>query len=138
MEKEKIEKLIESAFEARKYSYSPYSNFAVGAAVLTLNEKVFTGCNIESASFTPTICAERTAISKAVSEGEKKFKAVAIVGSSEYTYPCGVCRQFMREFGKELTVIVANSISDYKVFSLEQLFPCSFGPEDLKSEERKI
>ncbi|KNF09341.1 cytidine deaminase Cdd [Gottschalkia purinilytica] len=126
-----IKELIKKAIEVREKAYAPYSNFRVGAAVLTKNDKIYTGCNIESASYTPTICAERTAISKAISEGDKDFKAIAIVGSSDYTFPCGVCRQVIREFGKDIIVIVANSEDDYKTFSLEELLPHSFGPEDL-------
>lgn len=137
LEGSKVEELIEKAIAAREYSYSPYSNFAVGAAVLTSSGKIYTGCNIESSSYTPTICAERTAISKAVSEGERKILAVAIVGSSEYTFPCGVCRQVIREFGKDADIIVANSISDYKIFKLEELLPHSFGPEDLRQREER-
>ena len=94
--------LIAIAKQARKASYSPYSGFSVGAALLTKSGKVFTGCNIENATFSPTICAERTAFAKAISEGEREFDAIAIVGGSdsddEICYPCGVCRQFMSEF----------------------------------------
>lgn len=124
--------LIEQAIKAREKAYTPYSKFKVGAAVLTKSGKVFTGCNIESASYTPTICAERTALSKAVSEGEREFQSIAIVGSSDYTFPCGVCRQMIREFGKDIEIIVANNVNDYKTFTLEELLPNSFGPEDLK------
>lgn len=127
-----IKELIQKALEAREKSYSPYSNFKVGSALLTKDGKVYTGCNIESASYTPTICAERTAISKAVSEGDKEFIAIAIVGSSSYTFPCGVCRQVIREFSKDIKIIVANNTDDYKVFELEELLPHSFGPDDLK------
>lgn len=123
--------LIKKALEAQKKAYVPYSNFHVGAALLTEDDKIFTGCNIEIASYSPTICAERTAIFKAISEGHKKIKAIAIVGDTEYTYPCGVCRQVIREFGKEAKVIIANSEEDYKEYKLEELLPYSFGPEAL-------
>lgn len=127
-----IKGLIKKAIEAKEKAYAPYSNFKVGVALLTKNKKVYTGCNIESASYTPTICAERTAISKAVSEGEREFEAIAVVGSSDYTFPCGVCRQVIREFGKDINIIVANNIDEYKIFTLEELLPYSFGPDDLK------
>ena len=95
-------KLIELAKEARKKAYSPYSHYSVGAALLTKSGKVFTGCNIENATFSPTICAERTAFAKAISEGEREFEAIAIVGGEQddgsVCYPCGVCRQLMSEF----------------------------------------
>ena len=108
--------------------------------MLTNELRIYTGCNIENASYTPTICAERTAISKAVSEGWKRFKAIAVVGAprgetiTQYAFPCGVCRQVIREFAdpESFFVIVAKSENDYKVFSLEELLPESFGPENLK------
>lgn len=124
--------LIKKALEAKEKAYAPYSEFHVGAALLTENGKVYTGCNIESASYTPTICAERTAIAKAVSEGERKIVAIAVTGDSEWTYPCGVCRQVIREFGKESIVIVVKSEDEYKEYTLNELLPHSFGPEDLK------
>ena len=127
-----IKNLINKAIEAKEKAYAPYSKFKVGSAVLTKDGKIYTGCNIESASYTPTICAERTAISKAVSEGDREFEAIAIVGSSDYTFPCGVCRQVIREFSKDIKVIVANNTDEYKIFELEKLLPNSFGPEDLK------
>ena len=111
-----VRELIRSAMEARKKAYTPYSGYMVGAAVLTADLRIYTGCNIENASYTPTICAERTAVFKAVSEGKRKLKAVAVVGSprgeeiTQYSFPCGVCRQVMREFGdpEKLGVIVAS------------------------------
>ncbi|QEK12435.1 cytidine deaminase [Crassaminicella thermophila] len=124
--------LVKKALEAKKNAYAPYSGFHVGAALLTDNGKIYTGCNIESASYTPTICAERTAICKAVSEGERKFIAIAITGDSEWTYPCGVCRQTIREFGEDIVVIVAKSEDEYKEYTLKELLPHSFGPENLK------
>lgn len=132
-----IKALIDKALEAKKMAYVPYSKFHVGAALLTRSGKVFTGCNIESAAFSPTICAERTAISKAVSEGEREFEAIAVVGDSEYTYPCGVCRQVIREFGTEIKIIVAKNQNDYKMYTLDELLPNSFGPSDLEKKETR-
>ncbi len=127
-----IKDLISKALEAREKAYVPYSGFKVGAAILCKSGNIYTGCNIESASYTPTICAERTAISKAVSEGDREIEAIAIVGNpKEYTYPCGVCRQVIREFGKDTTLIIARNEDEYKVYKLEDLLPYSFGPEDL-------
>lgn len=123
--------LIRKALEAQGKSYAPYSNFHVGAAIVTEDDQIYTGCNIEIASYSPTLCAERTAIFKAVSEGHKKIKAIAIVGDTDFTYPCGVCRQVIREFGKDAIIIIANSEDEYKEYKLEELLPHSFGPEDL-------
>lgn len=127
-----VKVLIEKALEAKKNAYVPYSNFRVGACLLTEDDKIYTGCNIEIVSYSPTICAERTAIFKAVSEGHRKIKAIAVVGDSNYTFPCGVCRQVMREFGKNVSIIIANSLDDYKIYTLDELLPNSFGPEDLE------
>lgn len=130
------EELIRLAFEAKKNAYAPYSHFHVGAAVLTEDNKIYTGCNIESASYTPTICAERTAISKAVSDGQRKIKIIAIVGDAGFTYPCGVCRQVIKEFGEDAVIIVAKSEKEYKEYSLEELLPYSFGPENLFNDKK--
>src|SRR5690554_809238 len=129
--------LINRAIKAKKMVYVPYSGFHVGAAILTEDDEIYDGCNIEIASYSPTICAERTAIFKAVSEGHKKIKAIAVVGDAEFTYPCGVCRQVIREFGKDATVLIANSVEDYKEYKLEDLLPHSFGPEDLEEGENR-
>lgn len=124
--------LIEKALQAREKSYSPYSNFKVGAAVLTKSGEVFTGCNIESAAYSPTICAERVALSKSVSEGYKDIEKIAVVGSDKKTsFPCGVCRQFILEFGKNIKIICAKNIDEYEVYTIEELLPNNFGPEDL-------
>ncbi len=126
------QELIKYALEAREKSYSPYSKFKVGAAILTKSGKVFTGCNIESSSYTPTICAERTALSKCVSEGHTDLEKIAVVGSLEkISYPCGVCRQFLREFGDDIIIISATSENNYTEYKLSELLPNSFGPEDL-------
>jgi len=126
--------LIKIALEMRKKSYSPYSNFSVGAALITKDGKIYTGINIENAAYSPSICAERVAFSKAVSEGEREFSAIAIAGGDkndefprEYCMPCGVCRQTMAEFaGKDFEIITAKSVDDYKVFKLGEILPYSF------------
>lgn len=130
--------LIEQAIEARSLAYVPYSHFQVGAALLTKQGKVYKGCNIENAAYTPSNCAERTAIFKAVSEGEREFAAIAIVGSMEGesntlpTGPCGVCRQVMAEFcSLDMPVIIAKSPEDYITMTLGELLPLSFGPANL-------
>jgi len=134
-----IKQLINEALNARNHAYAPYSQFMVGAALITEDDSVYTGCNVENASYGATNCAERTAIFKAVSEGERLIKAIAIVGGVKdgdmtYAYPCGVCRQVLREFSNpcELVIIVAKNQDDYKTYSLEELLPESFGP-DFKS-----
>lgn len=134
-----VKELIRSAMEARKKAYAPYSGYMVGAAVLTNELRIYTGCNIENASYTPSICAERTAVCKAVSEGWRRLKAIAVVGSpkggdgSQYAFPCGVCRQVLREFADgQFPVIVAKNENDYKIYSLSELLPESFGPENLE------
>lgn len=132
-------KLITAAIEARRNSYSPYSRYQVGAALLTTDGQIITGCNIENAAYGPSNCAERTAFFKAVSEGIREFAAIAIVGSPEgealtqYAYPCGVCRQVMMEFcePESFQIIVAKSEEDYRVLTLAQLLPESFGPANL-------
>ncbi len=136
-----MKELVKKALEAQKFSYSPYSNFQVGAALLTKSGKIYTGCNIENAAYSPTNCAERTAFFKAVSEGELQFEAIAIVGSPngakederEYCAPCGVCRQVMAEFCsiKNFKVILGKSEDDYKVYTLEEILPLAFTKDDL-------
>lgn len=132
------EQLIKIALEAREKSYSPYSGYKVGAALLTAAGKVYTGCNIENASYTPTNCAERTAFFKAVSEGERSFEAIAVVGGTgdkptDYAWPCGVCRQVMMEFcnPKTFRVITAIDTGKYVSKTLEEMLPCGFGPDNL-------
>jgi len=161
------QELIKQAYEARQRAYVPYSHFGVGAALETADGRVFLGCNIENASYTPTVCAERTAIFKAVSEGYRQFRRIAIVGGSmetnaplqrssdavtgndrlldgnivnergfstpDYCPPCGVCRQVMAEFcdPKTFQILLARSVKDYKIYTLEELLPLNFGPEDL-------
>lgn len=128
-------KMIELALAARENAYVPYSKFKVGAVVLTKDGQIFKGCNIESASYTPTICAERTALSKAVSEGYRDIDTIVVVGSlNKISFPCGVCRQFIREFGKDIRIISATSVDNYEIFTIEDLLPKSFGPEDLEHD----
>ena len=129
--------MIKMALEARKNSYSPYSHFQVGACLLTKEGRLYTGCNIENAAYTPANCAERTAFFKAVSEGERDFAGIAIVGDKEgavvdnYAFPCGVCRQVMMEFTDPETfvILVAKSEKDYLETTLAALLPNAFGPE---------
>ena len=135
-----IRELIRRAIEARRKSYSPYSHYQVGAALLAADGQIITGCNIENAAYGPSNCAERTAFFKAVSEGMREFTAIAIVGSPEgetltqYAYPCGVCRQVMMEFcePESFRIIVAKSEADYRVLTLAELLPEGFGPGNLR------
>ena len=123
-------RLIELATQAREHAYAPYSRFAVGAALLTKSGRVYTGCNVENASFGMTICAERVAVFKAVCAGEREFVSIAVVSSSGAS-PCGACRQVLREFGADLRVIMAAVDGARRETDLATLFPDSFGPEDL-------
>ena len=132
------QELIRRALLARENAYTPYSHFRVGAALLAQSGNVYPGCNIENAAYTPTNCAERTAFFSAVAQGERDFSAIAIVGGPQegpldYTAPCGVCRQVMMEFCDPDTfrILVARSPEDYRVFTLRELMPQSFGPADL-------
>ena len=138
MEKKLVEDLIGLAIRQMDFSYVPYSHFRVGAALLAKNGKVYTGCNIENAGFSPTNCAERTAFFKAVSEGVKEFEAICVVGGkegilTEYASPCGVCRQVMMEFCDPETfqIIVAKSKEEYKIYTLKDMLPMGFGPANL-------
>lgn len=139
MKREQIMELIEKAADQLPYSYVPYSGFRVGAALLAKNGTIYTGCNIENAAYTPTNCAERTAFFKAVSQGKKEFRAIAVVGGSrelgqgeispDMAYPCGICRQVMREFcGPDFRILVGRSAEDFQEYTLEELLPESFGP----------
>ena len=139
MEKAEIQALIRKAFEGQQFAYTPYSHFRVGAALRAKDGRVYTGCSIENAGYTPTNCAERTALFKAVSEGVREFDAIAIVGSRQgevntmVTGPCGVCRQALYEFGGDaLTVIMAKTEDDYIVTTLGALLPYGFGPANLE------
>lgn len=124
--------LLERALEAKEYAYVPYSKFKVGAAVLTKSGKIFTGCNIECASYGGTNCAERTALFKAISEGEREIKAIAVVSDNEGdTFPCGICRQVILEFGRDIQIIVGKPHQEVKIFSIQELLPNSFSGDDL-------
>lgn len=144
-------KLIAMALEARGHAYAPYSGYMVGAALLCEDGSIYTGCNVENASYGATNCAERTAVFKAVSEGKRRFVAIAIAGgkradatcadqqtadlhTADYAFPCGVCRQVLREFAdpKQMVVIVCKAVDNYKEMKLEQLLPESFGPDNLQ------
>ena len=135
------EALMNLAAKARENAYTPYSHFRVGAALLASSGKIYTGCNIENAAYTPTNCAERTAFFKAVSEGVKEFDAICIVGGkdgvlTEYAPPCGVCRQVMMEFcdPEEFQIILATDVEHYDTYTLRELLPLGFGPGNLKEK----
>ncbi len=124
--------LVERALEMRRFSYAPYSHFRVGAALECEDGSVYTGCNVENAAYGSSLCAERTALVKAVSEGRRRFVRLAVAGdSADYCWPCGACRQMLREFGTDLEVLAANREGAYVAISLEELLPHSFGPETL-------
>lgn len=135
------QELIRRAFAARREAYAPYSHYMVGAALFTSLGEVYTGCNVENAAYSATNCAERTAFFSAVAHGERDFCAIAIVGgysgtpegSFSLAVPCGVCRQVMMEFcnPKTFRVIVARSEDDFESYTLEELLPCGFGPDNL-------
>lgn len=137
--REVCEQLVKSALEARHKAYVPYSGYAVGAALLARNGKVYTGCNIENAAFSPTVCAERTAFFKAVSEGVRFFNAIAIVGGpddsepTDFAPPCGVCRQVMAEFcdPESFLIILGNCNLEWKIYKLKELLPDGFYPDKL-------
>ena len=138
-DKELIEKLIDTAIGQMSMAYTPYSHFDVGAALLTKDRKIYTGCNIENAGYTPSNCAERTAFFKVVSEGVREFEAICVAGGmngepAEYTAPCGVCRQVMMEFcdPKTFQIILVKNREEYKIMTLEELLPMGFGPGSLK------
>lgn len=130
-------KLMELAVEARKTAYAPYSKYKVGAALVGKSGKIYSGCNVENASYTPTNCAERTAFFKAISEGEREFSAISIVAGKEgealskSCSPCGVCRQVMTEFCDKDFKIILGTPEDYKVYTLEEMMPFSFTKDEL-------
>ena len=125
--------LVKKAFDMHKFSYVPYSRFPVGAAILTEDGRVFTGCNVENAAYGSTICAERTALVKAVSEGRRDgFVRLAVVGTgADYCWPCGACRQMLYEFAPELAVLVARGDGGFVKLPLKELLPHGFGPASL-------
>ena len=137
----KLQELIEQARQAMKHAYAPYSGFQVGAALLGSSGRVYTGCNVENAAYGPSNCAERTAVFKAVSEGERQFAAIAIVGGPggvirDFCPPCGVCRQVLREFcSSDFPVYLANDAGEIRTFTLGQLLPESFFSSMLTESE---
>lgn len=134
MTETQIKTLIAEAYKAQKMAYVPYSHFRVGAALMTKNGRIYRGCNVENAAYSPTNCAERTAVFKAVSEGEREFAAIAVVGDDDtYTAPCGVCRQVLREFviPEEFIVIMVGREYDYQSMTLSELLPASFSQKNL-------
>ena len=133
------QELIQKALEARQMAYAPYSHYLVGAALLTEDGSIYQGGNIENASYGATNCAERTAVFKAVSDGKRRIKALAVAGGLEgadpvdYAWPCGICRQVLQEFALEdMRLIVARSVTDYREYSLKELLPFGFGGESIK------
>ncbi|XP_054251073.1 cytidine deaminase [Indicator indicator] len=131
---EHLQLLLRRSREAKSCAYCPYSHFPVGAALLTATGEIFSGCNVENACHSLGVCAERTAIQKAISEGHTSFKAMAISSDmrDEFITPCGACRQVMREFGTDWDIYLTKADGTYIVKRLEELLPLSFGPEDLK------
>ena len=126
------DKLIAMAREASQNAYVPYSHFKVGAAILGEGGGIFTGCNVENAAYGSTLCAERTALVKAVSEGCRSFTRLAVVGNSaDYCWPCGACRQMLYEFAPDLEVLVARQDHTFVKYTLRQLLPQGFGPDSL-------
>ena len=125
------QQLYEMACSALKMSYAPYSQFAVGACLLSTDGRTFTGCNIENASYGATICAERCAVSRAVAEGARRFSAIAVVGESALAWPCGICRQVLNEFSEDMRVICGQAGKGFEVVKLSELLPRSFGPNEL-------
>ncbi|XP_012295162.1 cytidine deaminase isoform X1 [Aotus nancymaae] len=132
-----VQRLLVCSQEAKKSAYCPYSHFPVGAALLTQDGRIFQGCNIENACYPLGICAERTAIQKAISEGYKDFRAIAIASDmqDDFISPCGACRQVMREFGTNWAVYMTKPDGTYIVMTVQELLPSSFGPEDLQKTQ---
>lgn len=128
----KYQELIKLALQARENAYVPYSKFSVGAAVEMQDGSVFTGCNIENAAYSPSICAERVAIFKAVSEGHRSVKKIAIVAGDNMGSPCGVCRQVLQEFSPQGEIILAKDEETFEIYKQEDLLPRGFGPRDLE------
>jgi len=130
--------LAEKAIEAKQHAMPTYSHFHVGAALLTEDGKIYTGCNIESSSYSLTICAERTAIFKAISEGERKFQAIAIAGdTTDYCSPCGACRQIISDLCKDIDIVLINQKKEIKVLRTKDLLPFAFEETDLQTKTSK-
>ena len=133
--KKDIKELIKLAIENKKNSYSPYSNFRVSSVVLTKKGNIYKGVNIENAAYSVTLCAERSAISSAISAGDREIDTIVITGDSTMTYPCGVCRQFMAEFlDSDSKIVIANSIENYKIYGLDDILPYNFSKKDLEEK----
>lgn len=133
--KKDIKELIKLAIENKKNSYSPYSNFRVSSVVLTKKGNIYKGVNIENAAYSVTLCAERSAISSAISAGDREIDTIVITGDSTMTYPCGVCRQFMAEFlDSDSKIVIANSTANYKIYGLDDILPYSFSKKDLEEK----
>lgn len=130
MTENEIRDLIDAAVKARQTAYAPYSHFKVGAALRGVQSEVYTGCNVECASFGLTICAERNAVAHAVAEGSRKFDAIAVVSENGVT-PCGACRQVLAEFNPDMFVIVADTAGQHRLYRLTELLPAAFVPEQL-------
>ncbi|XP_068455130.1 cytidine deaminase-like [Clinocottus analis] len=132
-----VQQLIQRAQEAKQRAYCPYSGFRVGAALLTRDDRVVTGCNVENACYNLGVCAERNAIAKAVSQGCRSFRAIAVASDLEQQFisPCGGCRQFIREFGSNWDVYLSKPDGSYLKMSVDELLPVSFGPEDLSMKK---
>jgi cytidine deaminase len=129
------QKLAEEAVGAKKFAYSPYSNFHVGAALLTENDEIYSGCNVENSSFGLTICAERVAVFKAYSEGIRLFKAIAVASDDKnFCPPCGACRQVLMDLCGDIDFVMVDGKLEIKVFKLSELLPYAFGDENLKSK----
>ncbi|WP_416177025.1 cytidine deaminase [Dialister sp.] len=134
MDSKDIRPLLVKALEVRKNSYSPYSLYPVGAALLAEDGSIYTGCNMENVSYPASLCAERNALGSAIADGKRKFRAIAIVGSPEdYTMPCGICRQVLAEFHVPL-IICGKSEDDYRTYTLEEIFPAAFTANELKKK----
>ncbi len=133
MEEKRILEIIKLAQQAKEHAYAPYSGFRVGACIAAKNGRLYTGCNIENASYGATVCAERTAVFKAISEGENEFEAIALASdATRFILPCGICRQVLSEFSLNILVISSANSNEYKIFSLEELLPGAFSGEDLE------
>ena len=128
-----MDRLLDLAAKARESAYVPYSHFAVGAALRSEDGRIFTGCNVENASYSLTICAERNAVAHAVAEGARRFDAVAVVTENGVT-PCGACRQVLAEFGPDITVIVSDGAGNRHTYNMRNLLPTAFTPDQLNAE----
>ncbi|MDY3006931.1 cytidine deaminase [Anaerococcus porci] len=130
-----IKELIKIAIDNKKNSYSPYSKFRVSSVVLTKNGNIYKGVNIENAAYSVTLCAERSALSSAISEGDRDIDTIVITGDSDLTFPCGTCRQFMSEFlDDDSKIVIANSVDDYKVYGISDFLPYNFSKKDLEDK----